>query len=44
MNIALEKQVIKWLMRCVKNKLDPDQFGGFNLAIPDINDKLHIII
>ena len=28
MNIALEKQVVKWLMHFVKDKLDPDQFGG----------------
>ena len=28
MNIALEKQVIRWLMQIVGHKLDPDQFGG----------------
>ena len=28
MNLVLEKQVVFWLMKLVKNKLDPDQFGG----------------
>jgi hypothetical protein len=28
MNIVFEKQVVRWLMQCVENKLDPDQFGG----------------
>ena len=28
MNLVLEKQVVFWLMQCVKQKLDPDQFGG----------------
>ena len=28
MNIAFEKQVIRWLMQLVGHKLDPDQFGG----------------
>ena len=28
MNIVLEKQVVKWLMKYVEHQLDPDQFGG----------------
>ena len=28
MNIVLEKQVVRWLMKYVGKKLDPDQFGG----------------
>ena len=28
MNVIFEKQVIVWLMQCVRNKIDRDQFGG----------------
>ena len=28
MNLIFEKQVVMWIMKYVKNKLDPDQFGG----------------
>ena len=28
MNVVFEKQVIVWLMKIVKHKLDPDQLGG----------------
>ena len=28
MNIVLEKQVVKWLLKYIGKKFDPDQFGG----------------
>ena len=28
MNLILEKQVVRWLMKYVDKRLDPDQFGG----------------
>ena len=28
LNVVFEKQVIKWLMNCVRHKLDRNQFGG----------------
>ena len=46
MNLVLEKQIVFWLMQCVRQKLDPDQFDGVkgNSISHDLIEMTNLIL